>query len=199
MDKIITIGRQFGSGGWEVGNRLSMALGIPFYDKQIIDLAAQESGISKDLFEDFEEKPTNSLLYSLSLSAYPFSPAGVAPQIPISDRIFFAQADIIKDKANAGPCVIVGRCADYVLRDRKDVLNVFIYGDMNVRVRRIMERDNLSEEKAIEKIKKYDKRRAAYHNYYSDSKWGDMSAYDVCINSKIGIVKVVEMLKAAVK
>ncbi|MDD4699941.1 MAG: cytidylate kinase-like family protein [Oscillospiraceae bacterium] len=199
MDKIITIGRQFGSGGWEVGNRLSMALGIPFYDKEIIDLAAQESGISKDLFEDFEEKPTNSLLYSLSLSAYPFSPAGVAPQIPISDRIFFAQADIIKDKANQGPCVIVGRCADYILRERNDVLNVFIYGDMNLRVRRIMERENLSEDKALEKIKKYDKRRASYHNYYADNKWGDMASYDVCINSNIGIVNVVEMLKAAIK
>ena len=199
MNKIITIGRQFGSGGWEVGNRLSMALGLPFYDREIINLAAQESGISKELFENFEEKPTNSLLYSLSLSAYPFSPAGVAPQIPISDRIFFAQADIIKDKANQGPCVIVGRCADYILRERKDVLNVFIYGNMDIRIRRIMERESLSEEKAIEKIKKFDKRRASYYNYYSDSKWGDMTSYDVCINSKIGIVNVVEMLKDAVK
>ncbi|MEG1887063.1 MAG: cytidylate kinase-like family protein [Oscillospiraceae bacterium] len=199
MSKIITIGRQFGSGGWEVGKRLSMALDVPFYDKEIINLAAKNSGISKELFEDFDERPTNSLLYSLSIGAYPFSPASSMPQVPISDKIFFAQSDIIKNIADEGPCVIVGRCSEYILRERSDVINVFIYGDFDIRVKRIMERDDLTEDKAIEKIKKTDKRRASYHNYYADTRWGDLTSYDVCINSKIGIVNVVEMIKAALK
>ena len=196
MKSIITIGRQFGCKGREICKRLSQELGIPFYDKELIEYAANQSGISPEILEQYDEKATNSLLYSLSLSTYSYAGATNlgAPNLPLNDRLFISQSDIIKDLADKGPCIILGRCADYVLKDRNDVLNVFIHCDLEKRVEEIEKRLGLPKSKAKDIIKKTDKRRASYYNYYTHEKWGDLNNFDLAINSNVGINKVVETI-----
>ena len=188
-DKIvIAIGRQFGSGGRAIGKLVAEKLGIPFYDKEIIKHIAEESGLSQEILNDYDEKPTNSFLYSLSLGAYTYgnSITGI-PEMPMSDKIFVIQSDVIKNLASQGSCVIVGRCAESILKDCSDCLSVFIHSDFDSRIKRVSEYDNISHDEAAEKIRKTDKKRASYHNYYSDLKWGAATSYDLCINSKFGI------------
>ncbi len=187
-NKVITIGRQFGSGGRAIGKLVAEKLGIPFYDKEIIKKMAQESGLSHEILDDYDEKPTNSFLYSLSLGAYTYgnSVTGI-PEMPMSDKIFVIQSDVIKKLAKEGPCVIVGRCAESILQDNADFLSVFIHADFDARIKRVAEYDGISHDVAAEKIRKTDKKRASYHNYYSELKWGAATSYDLCINSKIGI------------
>ena len=197
MKSIITVGRQFGCGGKEICKRLSEELGIPFYDKELIEYAANQSGISPEILEQYDEKATNSLLYSLSLNAYSYvgtNNLGV-PNLPLNDRLFISQSEIIKQLADKGPCIILGRCADYVLNDRDDVLNVFIHCDKEIRVANIEKRLGLTKSKAEEIIKKTDKRRAAYYNYYTHQKWGDLKNFDLAVYSSVGIEKVVETIK----
>ena len=136
---IITIARQYGSGGREIGEKVASKLGIPFYDRELITLAAKQSGMSPEIFEKADEKATNSLLYSLMMGNYTFG-SQVTPMnnLPINDKLFLAQSDIIRDIAEKGPCVIVGRCADYVLRENKNCLHVFIYADHFARMDRII-------------------------------------------------------------
>ncbi len=197
---IITISRQYGSGGRFIGRKLAEALDIPFYDKEIILRAAEESGISREVLEQLEEKPTNSLLYSLSLNAGLFRGGTVAPELPLSDRVFLVQSDAIRKMADQGPCVIVGRCSEYVLRGRKDCVNVFLYSDMEDRIRRATTYYGLSPEKAKEKLQKMDKKRAAYHNFYTSMKWGQAEHYDICINTAtLGIDGTVELIENFVK
>ncbi len=199
MKKILTISRQLGSGGWQIGKTLSEELGVPFYDKEIIKIAAKESGVSEEILKYYDERQTNSLLYSLSLgsfSAITDTIGGI--NVPINDKVFEIQRNIIKRVADEGPCVIIGRCSDYILSDRDDVVNVFIYCDSDKRYKRIAERDNITISAATEFIKKTDRNRANYHNYYADNKWGEINSYDMCINSKIGIRKCVEILKTVV-
>ena len=165
--KIITIGRQFGSGGKEIGEEISKRLGVPFYDKELLKEAAKASGICEELFDSFDEKPTNSFLYSLVMDPYSlgFNSNG---ELPINHKVFLAAFDTIKKLANDnGSCVFVGRCADYALKDTPNVLNVFIYSDIENRVKRISEKYNLTEAKAKDLIKKEDKSRASYYNYYT--------------------------------
>lgn len=197
MKSIITIGRQFGCGGREICKRLSDELGIPFYDKELIEYAANQSGISPEILEQYDEKATNSLLYSLSLSTYSYAGAGniSVPNLPLNDRLFISQSEIIKELADKGPCIILGRCADYVLKDRDDVLNVFIHCDLENRVEQIEKRLGMPKTKAKEIIKKTDKRRSSYYNYYTHQKWGDLKNFDLAINSNLGIDKVVETIK----
>lgn len=133
---IITISRQYGSGGRYIGRKLAEALDIPFYDKEIILRSAEESGISREVFEQLEEKPTNSLLYTLSLNAGLLRGGTGAPELPLSDRVFLVQSEIIRKMADQGPCVIVGRCSEYILRDRKDCIKVFLYSTMDDRIAR---------------------------------------------------------------
>ncbi len=185
---VITIGRQFGSGGRAIGKAVAEQLGIPFYDKEIIKRIAQKSGLSQEILDEYDERPTNSFLYSLSFGAYTYSNTltGV-PEIPMSDKIFMIQSDVIKNLAKEGPCVIVGRCAESVLKEEVPSLSIFIHTNIERRIQRICEYENISRAAALEMIHKTDKKRASYHNYYSENKWGAATTYDLCVNSQIGI------------
>ena len=196
MKSIITIGRQYGCGGREVGKALSERLGIPFYDKELIDYVSAQSGINKEVLEQYDERATNSLLYSLSISSYSYVGTAMnAPKMPLNDQLYISQSEIIKKLADEGPCIILGRCSDYVLKDRDDVLNVFLHADLDTRVERISNKLGVPKSKAKELIKKTDKRRASYYNYYTRRKWGDLKNFDLAINSSLGIDKVVSLIE----
>ncbi len=193
---IITIGRQYASGGHEIARELSELLGIKMYDKELIDLASKESGISQEILNTYDENPTNSFLYSLSLGAYSFehSFAG-SPTMPLIDRVFAAQADIIKKIADNEPCIFVGRCANSVLRDYKNVLSVFIHTDIERRIDRVCEYRGCTRAQAADEIRKADKKRANYYNYFSDLKWGNATMYDLCLDSRIGFDNAAQLIK----
>ncbi len=198
---VVTIARQYGSCGKVIGEALAKRLNVDFYDKELLNLAAKESGISPEFFEKFDEKGTNSLLYSLSLgaSATISSEYGTAPEVPMNDRLFLLQHDIIR-RVSEKPCVIVGRCADYVLADRQDCVRVFICSDPEKRVERICRLHHLSQDKARAAIKKADKNRANYYNSYATGKWGDPNIYDLCINSgTLGIEKSAALIEQYLK
>lgn len=186
MRSIITVGRQFGTGGHEIGQKLAEKLGIKCYDKELIKRVASESGICAEILETNDERPTSSFLYNLVMDTYSF---GITNSnyvdMPLSHKVFLAQFDTIKKIADEGPCVIVGRCADYALSDYKNVLNLFIYGDMSKRIERIMKKYSVSEKEARDMIVKKDKQRASYYNYYSTKKWGKAETYDLCVDSTV--------------
>lgn len=194
---LITIGRQYGSGGHEIGKRLAAELGIPCYDKELLDRASKESGLCKELFENHDEKPTNSFLYSLVMDTYSMGYSSPAlAEMPINHKIFLAQFNTIKQIAQEGPCVIVGRCADYALADFPNLVSVFIYADMESKVARITAEYDMPVSKAKERIIKTDKRRASYYNYYSSKRWGDATGYNLCVDSSVlGLDKTVQFLK----
>ena len=196
MNTIITIGRQFGSAGREIGEKVAAHFGIPCYDKELLSRAAKESGFCEEMIESHDERPTNSFLYNLVMDTYSFGyNASSFMDMPISHKIFLAQFDTIKKMASENPCVIVGRCADYALSDYDNCINLFIYGEEKVKIKRIMEKYNLSEAKAKDMIIKKDKQRQSYYNYYSSKKWGRADSYDLCINSSLlgidGTVKLI--------
>ncbi|MGN0345781.1 MAG: AAA family ATPase [Lachnospiraceae bacterium] len=196
-DKIITIGRQLGSGGREIGQRLSEILQIPVYDKEILTEAAKKSGFTKEIFERNDEKPTNSFLYSLAMGV-----AGCTAgyQRPLVMELYLAQFETIRKLADQGPCIFIGRCSDYVLNDRKNVINVFVHADMDTRVERTMEKHGLMKKEAEGMCLRNDKDRSNYYNYYSNHQWGDAKYYDLCINTgKIGIDRAVDMIIRAVR
>lgn len=200
MDKhfVITIGRQFGSGGKEIGMKLSEALGVKCYDKELLEMAAKNSGMCKEMFEMHDEKPTNSFLYSMVMDTYAgiYNPQTMI-EMPINQKVFLAQFDTIRNIADKESCVIVGRCADYALEDMNNVTSIFIHADIEARIQRIMERYDLKENKAKDMIIKTDKRRASYYNYYSNKEWGKASTYDLTIDSsKLGIEKSVQLIKS---
>ncbi len=182
MDKktIITISRQYGSGGRYVGRLLADKLGIPFYDRELVSMTAEESGMHEDILAKADESTTDSFLYSLCASIYQ---GGSVNNLPINDRVFLIQSKIIRNLAKEGSCVIVGRCADYLLRKDPDVINVFIHSSMPDRINRCVTYYGLQEEKAANIILKTDKQRAAYYNYYTGSKWGVAQNYHLSINS----------------
>ena len=193
---IISVGREYGSGGREIGEKVAAHFGIPCYDKELLSRAAKESGFCEEMIESHDERPTNSFLYNLVMDTYSFGyNASSFVDMPISHKIFLAQFDTIKKIASEGPCVIVGRCADYALSDYKNCIHLFIYGDEKVKTKRIMEKYNLSEAKAKDMIVKKDKQRQSYYNYYSSKKWGRADSYDLCINSSVlgidGTVKLI--------
>lgn len=184
MKTIITIGRQFGSGGRIIGKALAKHFNIPYYDKDLLTVAAKESGLCEELFESHDEKPTNSFLYSLVMDTYSLGYSTSAfTDMPINYKVFLAQFDAIKKVADQGPCVIVGRCADYALAEYDNVVNVFVHADLDQRAEIVAKRYDLTVEKAKDKVIKMDKKRASYYNYYSNKKWGDAKGYDICINS----------------
>ena len=182
---IITIGRQFGSGGREIGKRLADELEIEFYDKELLSRAAKDSKICKELFETHDEKPTNSFLYSLVMDTYSMGFAsGSVNEMPLNHKIFLAQFDAIK------------KIADYALEERDDVLSVFIHADLEDRIKNVAKLNELTDNKAKDLIHKTDKRRASYYNYYTNKKWGDAESYDICINSsKFGVDGCVKAIK----
>lgn len=186
LRSIITIGRQFGTGGHEIGQKLADKLGIKCYDKELIKRVAKESGLCDEILEIHDERPTSSFLYNLVMDTYSF---GITNSnyvdMPLSHKVFLAQFDTIKKIANEGPCVIVGRCADYALADYPNVLNLFIYGEMSKRIERIMDKYSVSEKEARDMVIKKDKQRASYYNYYSTKKWGKAETYDLCVDSTV--------------
>ncbi|MDR1017296.1 MAG: cytidylate kinase-like family protein [Lachnospiraceae bacterium] len=198
---IITIGREFGSGGIYVAKEISKILNIPLYDKEMLEEAAKESGIAQNLFENNDEKPTSSFLYSLVMDTYSFGfSSGGLSDMPLNHKIFLAQFEAIKKIAAKGPCVLVGRCADYALADNKNMISVFIHADLDFKVNQIVKREKVTASKAKELILKTDKQRASYYNYYTNKKWGDSDSYDLCINSsKFGIEKTVDLILKAVE
>lgn len=182
---VITIGRQYGSAGREIGFKLAERLGIKCYDNELLKEAAKESGLCEQIFETHDEKPTQSFLYSLVMDTYSmgYNNTGFV-DMPLSHKVFLAQFDAIKKIADREACVIVGRCADYALENYRRVVSIFIHADMDSRIARIKERRNIAKDAdAKDIIAKTDKKRASYYNYYTSKKWGDAKSYDLCINS----------------
>lgn len=194
---IITIGRQFGSGGREIGEALAKELDIKYYDKELISLAAKESGINPEVFENVDEQAANSLLYSLSLGLYSFgNNFNATGGLPINDELYLLQHKLIRELANDGPCVIIGRCADYILRNRNDVVNIFISADIEYRIDRVKNVKKIENPKLEQVIKKTDKSRANYYNFYSGQKWGATEHYNLCINrTNMTTEQVVALIK----
>lgn len=198
---IITIGRQFGSGGREIGEALAKKLNIPYYDKELISMAAKESGIDAEVFNHVDERATNSLLYSLSMGLYSFGNSfNTSADLPVNDRLYILQHQIIKKLADEGSCVIVGRCADYVLKDRENCVNIFIHANMDYRKKRAIEKHDIKPNKAEQIINKTDKIRANYYSFYSGQKWGLAQNYDLCIDSsKLTTDQAVALIESYVK
>ena len=196
MKTVITIGRQFGSGGREIGEKIAAHFGIKCYDKELLSLAAKESGICQEMIEVHDERPTNSFLYNLVMDTYSFGyNASSFSDMPISHKVFLAQFDTIKKIADEGPCVIVGRCADYALSDYDNCLRIFVHAKEEAKTKRIMEKYDLSSQKAKEMMVKKDKQRQSYYNYYSSNKWGRSDTYDLSIDSSVlGIDGTVDLL-----
>lgn len=186
---IITIGREFGSAGREIGYKVAEAFDIKLYDKEMLARAARESGICEEIFETHDEKPTNSFLYSLVMDTYSMGYSGnTYTDMPINHKVFLAQFDAIKKIADEGPCILVGRCADYALESYKNVVSVFIHADMEARIRRIARIYDLTDAKAKDMIIKTDKKRSSYYNYYTNKKWSDAESYELCLtSSELGI------------
>ena len=196
MNTIITIGRQFGSAGHEIGEKVAAYFNVKCYDKELLTRAAKESGFCEEMIQNHDERPTNSFLYNLVMDTYSFGyNTSSFVDMPISHKVFLAQFDTIKKIADEGPCVIVGRCADYALADHPNSLHIFIYGDEETKTKRVMEKYDLNENKAKEMCIKKDKQRQSYYNYYSSKKWGRADSYDLCINSSVlgveGTVKLI--------
>ena len=194
---IIAIARQYGSGGRKIGQQLAKDLNLPFYDTEQLAIAAKESDVNHNLFEDTDDKANSSLLYSLIMGSYTFgSHVEQSKDIPINDRLFLIQADLIKKAAQEGPCVFVERCADYVLRENKNVFSVFVHADQFSRMDRIVGEYGINPETAAEYLVKKDKQRANYYNFYTNKKWGDLENYHLAIDSSaLGINNSVELIK----
>ena len=177
---IITIGRQFGSGGHEIGRRLAAELGYELYDKELLKLQAKHSGIAEKVLESYDEAPTSSLLYSIVMDVYPsMNYVGTS----LNQQIYQAQYDTIRRLANTGNCVIVGRGADYILRDYPNLVTVFIHAELEERAARVAEYEHVSLEKAKDIIQKADKKRASFYNIQTEKKWGHVSSYMLSIDS----------------
>lgn len=207
MKKIITISREYGSGGHTIGTYVAKALNIPLYDKEIIDMAAQKSGLSPDFIKKTEQNISSGWLYTLLLGASYAAPGTTHigmntqnPSVPLADQVFNAQRNVITELAKKGPCVIVGRCADYILRhceqiNKTDVLNVFIYAPLKDKVKRAIEQKGLDPATAERDVKLIDKRRANHYNTFTERTWGKRDHYDLLINSSLlGLEKTAEMI-----
>lgn len=195
MKAVITIGRQCGSGGHTIGKLVAERLGIPFYDKEIIKAVAQRSGLSEDTVEQKGEYSTQSIFdanASHGISAYNMSSRDT---MPLAEQINAYQTEYIKEIAEQGSCVIVGRSADYILADREDTLNVFIYGDLEDRMARIVSEHGVAEKEAKTHVLERDKKRSKYYKHITDQVWGLAENYDICLNSsELGIEKCVEII-----
>ncbi len=187
-NRIVTITRQYGSGGREIGEKLAKRLGVEFYDNKVLDVASGDSGIHRVHFEVNDEKRSNSLLYLLSTT---YGQGGV----PFDDTLFFAQLNAIRKIASEESCVIMGRCSDYALRDFKNVANIFISAPFEDRVKRAIEVYGIEEKHAAEYVKRIDKQRTSYYNYYTDKRWGQPQNYQLCVDSSaLGMDGSVELI-----
>lgn len=199
---VINLGRQLGSGGKEIGEKLAKELGIAFYDKELINLASDESGLCKEFFEKADEKASQSLLGGLFGARFPFITEGTYPYNSYlsNDSLFKIQSDVIRHLAEEKSCLFVGRCADYILRDHPRCVNVFISAAPEARIKRLMETLNVDAEEAEELMEKADKKRSSYYNYYSYKTWGAAATYHLCIDSSVlGIDGTVAFVKNFIK
>ena len=181
---VITIGRTYGSGGREIGRRVAQQLGIPFYDNELIAMAAEKAGVHPDIAAKSEEHATSGMLFGMPNGNLPIqAPSLGAMTTPLTDRVFFAQSDIIRGLADKEDCVIIGRCADYVLREYENVIKVFIHADAETCVARCVRYYGLDEATARKRIRKVDQQRAGYYTYYSGQKWGSKQSYDLLLDT----------------
>ncbi|WP_294536738.1 AAA family ATPase [uncultured Bacteroides sp.] len=195
---VINIGRQLGSGGKEIGEKLAARLGIDFYDKELIKLASEESGLCKEFFERADEKASQGIIGGLFGMRFPFISEGAIPSNNClsNDALFKVQSDVIRRLAAEKSCVFVGRCADYILREHPRCVNVFISASKEVRLARICQLYRVDEEKAEEMMEKADKRRSEYYNYYSYKTWGAAATYHLCIDSSVlGVDETVRFIE----
>ncbi len=195
---IITINRQYGSGGREVGEKLAAELGYAYYDKELIRRAVEESNIGAEFFEKEGEGLRDPLSYLLSFGLG--ATGRDEDSLPLTDRVFLVQARVIKQIASEGNCVIIGHCADYILNDRDDVLNIYIHSDWDSRVARVMRRNDLTEAEAISRIKKTDRSRALFYQQYTENRWGDAANYDISLSSsRFGIEGTMKLIENVVE
>ena len=199
---IVTIARQFGSGGREIGEMVAKSLGFEYHDKSLISLAAEKSGINHEVLKNTDEKATPSFLYSIAMGGMgmvPFS-HGMPYDTPINDKLFVLQSGIIEELAKSNSCVFIGRCADFVLRDFDNVVRVFIYADINKRAEEVAYRNNLPLNEAKSLALKLDKKRANYYGYYTSKKWGRSENYDLMIDTtKIGTEGAAKIIEEYIK
>ncbi len=198
---VVTIGREYGSGGHEIGKQLAEMMGIPFFDKEILTRAAKDSGICEDLFEEYDEKATPSYLFSLAGGmGTAVEGTGLNLNMPLNHRVFLAQFEAITKIANEGPCVIVGRCGDYVLKENLRAINFFVYAPLEKRISRIMQLENLPYDKAKEQVRKVDKQRQNYYNFFADGNWGQRGNYHMMLQTNgLSIPTAAEILMTFVK
>ena len=182
---IVTIGRQFGSGGREIGQKLAEMLGIAYYDKELMAMAAKDSGLCEEFFEKADERVSGNLSYAFSLGYSYMGAYAPFNDILSNDGLFKLQSDTIRSLAEKQSCVMVGRCADYILRNEPSCVSVFIHNTAENRINRIMEYDKVTEQEAKDRMASIDKSRSSYYNYYTGKKWGHSASYDLCINSSL--------------
>ena len=204
MDKkiIITIARQYGSGGREIGEIVAKKLGIKLYDKELITDAASKGNLDENMSKLADESAANSLLYTLAMGSNVLGTTmHFGYKMPLNDKLFILQSEVIKEKAKDESCVIIGRCADYVLRDEKNLFRIFVYGDLDHRQARIAERHpELKSNQIVDVIAKTDKRRSSYYNFYTGNKWGKYDNYDIAINSStLGIEGSADLIVSCAK
>lgn len=204
MDKkiIITIARQYGSGGREIGEKVAKKLGIAIYDKELITDAATRGNLDENVSKLADESAANSLLYTLAMGSNVLGTTmHFGYKMPLNDKLFILQSEVIKEKAKEESCVIIGRCGDYVLRDEENVLRIFVYGDLDHRQARIAERHpELKSSQIVDVITKTDKRRSSYYNFYTGNKWGKFDNYDMAINSStLGLDGAADLIVACAK
>ncbi len=201
-NKVVTIGREFGSGGHEIGNLLATRLDIPLYDNNLVRMAAEKLDIREETARAVDETTLNSFLKGFVMSSLEYTSSIKKNETsqPLSEQVYELQCEIIRKLAGQGPCVFVGRCADYVLKDQADCINVFICADIEDRIKRIAERYDLSERKAEDKIKKVDRERRNYYESHTGLFWGDIDSHQMLLNvSRLGIENTVDMLEAVYK
>lgn len=199
MKYVISISREFGSGGRIIGKKLATKLGIPCFDRTIIQKTAEKSGLSPDFIARAEERARSRFHWTIAPLGMG-APTFATQSIPVSHQAFFAQAEVIRELADQGPCVIVGRCSDYVLDDRPECVKVFIHADMNARIERSVHEYGVPEDNAAAYIHQMDRGRSNYYNYYTGHNWGDMRLYDLTINStSTGIDGAVDLIVAMLR
>lgn len=189
-DCVITIGREYGSGGKLIGKKLSEILELPLYDKELVALTAKQSGFNEKAVEMAEQQRTQSFLYSLYMTS---------EALPFTDQVFIAQSKVIRELSDKGPCIIVGRCADYTLRDKKRCLRIFIHAPIEERIQRVRDVYGVKEKNLEAFVRKEDKKRSSYYNYFTQNKWGNPHNYHLSIDSSIGLDLSANLIVEAAK
>lgn len=199
---VINIGRQLGSGGREIGEKLATRLSISFYDKELINLASEESGLCREFFEKADERAAQGIVGGLFGARFPFIGDGAIPTMNClsNDALFKVQSDVIRKLAEEKSCLFVGRCADYILRDHPRCANVFISASREERITRLCRIHSISKNEAEDMMNRADKKRSEYYNYYSYKTWGAAATYHLCIDSSaLGIERTIDFIEAFVK